>query len=188
MIGNAEDLELVGKFTTEESAVKGIIAAQPHVVLIDTQLNLGCGLHCMQQIKSVCPEIQFIVTTVLEDAEKVFESLKCGATGYILKGSTMDDYLHAIRVVASGGSSLSPSIARKLVNHFGGGQTAMQHAYDLTERERAVLELLSKGYMYKQVAEQLHVSMDTVRTHIRHIYEKLQVHSRTEAINKVFPR
>lgn len=188
IIGSAPDIEVVGVFECEDDAVFGVVSSRPQVVLVDIQLNPGNGLRCIQRIKAELPDIQFIVITIFEEEEKVFESLKCGATGYILKGSSMEEYLHAIRVVVSGGSSLSPKVARKLVEFYGDRKPSTEEKYDLTDRERAVLDLLAKGYMYKQVAEHLHISMDTVRTHIRHIYEKLQVHSRTEALNKVFPR
>lgn len=155
---------------------------------MDIKLNPGNGIDCIRRVKQKNPNIQFIVITIFEEEEKVFDSLKAGATGYIVKSSTMDEYLNAIRMVAAGGSPLSPVIAKKLVNYFSAPKMVMQKDYELTEREKTVMELLSNGYPYKQVADQLFISMDTVRTHIRNIYEKLQVHSRTEALNKLYGR
>jgi DNA-binding NarL/FixJ family response regulator len=146
------------------------------------------GIECIKQIKPALPLTQFMMCTVYEDNENVFDSLCAGATGYLLKNSPPGKITEAIIDLYHGGSPMSSTIARKVIRAF---QPSVKQTTDiekLTKREREMLDLLAKGYRYKEIADRLFISFDTVRTHIHHIYEKLQVQSRTEALNKVFPR
>jgi two-component system, NarL family, response regulator LiaR len=188
MLNATNDLRCVAVFADEEQATKSIPVLAPQIVLMDLKLGSGSGINIIRNLKPKMPDTQFLVITIFEENEKVFESLKAGATGYIVKSSAPEEYIAAIRCLLAGGSPLSPVIARKLVNTFGENTHKIAQGFELTERERQIIDLLAAGLMYKQVAEHLSISIDTVRTHIRHIYEKLQVKSRTEALNKIFPR
>lgn len=188
MLNATNDLRCVAIFADENQATKLIPELAPQIVLMDLKLGTGSGINIIRSLKPKMPDTQFLVITIFEENEKVFESLKSGATGYIIKSSAPEEYIAAIRCLLAGGSPLSPVIARKLVNSFGETAVKKVQGYELTEREKQIIDLLAAGLMYKQVAEQLNISIDTVRTHIRHIYEKLQVQSRTEALNKIFPR
>jgi DNA-binding NarL/FixJ family response regulator len=131
------------------------------------------------------PAVQFIMSTVYEDDENIFESLKSGATGYLLKKTSPDKILEAIKEVYNGGSPISAQIARKVIASFQ-KKDPIDESTDLTPKEKEILKALAKGLRYKEIADEIQISMDTVRTHVRHIYEKLQVQSRMEAINKIY--
>jgi DNA-binding NarL/FixJ family response regulator len=188
VLSAAGDLKCIATFTNEADAIQHLPDFCPQIVLMDLKLGEGSGINCIRELKPVMPETQFLVITIFEENEKVFDSLKAGATGYIVKSASPEEYISAIRSLLQGGSPLSPVIARKLVNVFSEKQKQKIPDYELTSREREIVELLAAGLMYKQVAEKLNISIDTVRTHIRHTYDKLQVRSRTQALNKVFPR
>jgi DNA-binding NarL/FixJ family response regulator len=188
MIETSEGISFVGHVKTESEALAKIPAWGPEVVLMDIKLRQGNGIDCIRKLKPDLPLTNFLVITVFEESDTVLESLKAGATGYILKTSTPEQYIEAIRIIAAGGSPLSPAVARKLIGYFGPTNSNTKAQFDLTQREREIVELLANGMMYKEVASHLGISMDTVRTHVRHIYEKLRVRSRTEAVNKLFPR
>ncbi|MBI1185701.1 response regulator [bacterium] len=178
------DLKCEGVFHNAKDALAKIPALNPQVVLMDLKLGKDNGVDVIRTLKSIAPHLLFLVITVFEESDKLFESLKAGATGYIVKSARPAEYAAAIRDLAAGGSPLSPGIARKLIASFQNKPAAEN--YSLTERESEIVDLLAQGLMYKQVAAALLISIDTVRSHIRHIYEKLQVNSRTEAINKVY--
>jgi DNA-binding NarL/FixJ family response regulator len=142
------------------------------------------GIHCISEIKDQCPATQFMMFTVYENDEKVFEALKAGAAGYLLKRTSPPVIMEALKDLYRGGSPMSSNIARKLVTAYH-GQEARSHSLLLSPRENEILELLAKGLLYKEIAEKLNIVTGTVRQHIHKIYEKLHVQNRTEAINKI---
>lgn len=185
LLNGSEGFECAGTYKDAESAIEKIPQNRPDVILMDINLPKANGIECLRKLKPIIPETQVIMLTVYDDFDNIFESLRAGATGYLLKRTHPNKLLEAIREVHSGGSPMSGQIARMVVQSFsrpqpggGGGSTAES----LSKREAEILELLSKGYRYKEIAEMLFISMDTVRTHIRKIYEKLHVRSRTEAV------
>ncbi|MFC0183942.1 DNA-binding response regulator, NarL/FixJ family, contains REC and HTH domains [Pseudarcicella hirudinis] len=185
LINGSEGYSCEHTFSNPEDALLFLPALHPDVVLMDINLNNRLsGIDCVHQLKAQMPDTQFLICTVYDQDESIFESLKAGATGYILKKTPPTKLLEAITEIYQGGSPMSSQIARKIISTFS-EKPIPQPAYQLSERERDIIEALSKGLRYKDIALSLHISTDTVRTHIRNIYEKLQVHSRTEALNKL---
>jgi DNA-binding NarL/FixJ family response regulator len=181
-LSQTADLQLVSQYAEAESAVAGLPQERPDVVLVDINLPGQSGIECVRQLKPRLPDAQFVMATVYEDADRIFEALSAGATGYLLKQTPREEMLVAIRQAHRGGSPISGSIARKVVQFFQHPASAAPKPTDLSEREREVLELLSRGYLYKEIAEALAISFDTVTTYGRRIYEKLHVHSRAQAV------
>jgi DNA-binding NarL/FixJ family response regulator len=172
-------------FALAAEALAAIALRPPDVVIMDIHLGGGMdGIACTRQVKERWPAVQVLMCTVHEDDERIFQALRAGATGYLLKRSSIDELVEGIRQVLAGGSPMSPAIARRVVRSF---QPALLTTGPdaLSEREREVLDLLCTGLSAKAIGERLFVSANTVRTHIRHIYEKLQVQSRVEAVNRV---
>jgi len=186
IVTGTPSLQLVSQYNRCIPAIKALPAEAPNVVLVDINLPEMSGVEAVRQLKPVMPGTQFLMLTVYEDADHIFAALAAGATGYLLKGTRRTELLEAIAQIMSGGSPMSSGIARKVVQSFSGAPPAPRSAdlETLSPREQSVLDLLSKGYLYKEIAESLSVSVPTVNTYIRRIYEKLQVHSRTQAINK----
>jgi len=176
----------VSNHRSAEAALEEIPRLKPDVVLMDINLPKMNGIDCVRQLKGLLPGTQFIMLTVYEDADVIFKSLLAGAVGYLLKGrtSTCAQALEAVRDAARGGSPLNSLIARKIVQHFHHQPTRGDAQHPISTREREVLELLSKGLPYKEIADMLGVNIETVRKHCHNIYEKLQVSSRTEAVVK----
>ena len=170
-----------------KEAIESIPFLKPNVVLVDINLPNKSGIDCIRELKPICSETQFLVSTSFEDTETVFSALKAGATGYLTKTIQSDKLLKSIVEVSSGGSPMSSHIARKVVDFFSVVKPTNE-IEKLTEREVEILKQLSKGLRYKEIAEKLFISTETVRKHINNIYRKLQVQSSIEAINKVFPR
>lgn len=160
----------------------------PDVVLMDINMAGMDGIECVRQLKALAPRIQIVMLTVYEDTEKIFTALEAGATGYLLKRYEPEELLQAIRDVQAGGSPMSNSIARKVVASFQKADQANEKQIPLTSREQAVLDSLARGLAYKQIGDELGISINTIRTHLRHIYEKLHVQSRTEAVAKYYRR
>jgi len=158
------------------------------VVIMDINMPGKNGIECIAEAKPVKPKVQFVVSTSLENHDYIFEALCAGATGYIMKSDKADALLDAVRNVMEGGSPMSPQIARLVVGSFQKPVVLNNLLNELSEREKETITYLSQGLNYKQISDKLFISPDTVRTHIRNIYSKLQVKSKTEAINKVFPR
>ena len=158
----------------------------PEVVIMDIELPGMNGIICVEKAKAKYPEIQFVMFTIFDDDESVFQSLCSGATGYLLKNSTPENIISGISEIFSGGSPMSPQIARRVIEQFSAKRKISKVVLLLTQREKEILDLLALGYRYKEIATKLFLSVETVRTHIRNIYEKLQVQSRTEALNKVY--
>jgi len=186
IINFSEGFECVATFSDGTSALKGIPVIRPDVALMDIDIPGIDGIHVISALKSELPQTQFMMLTVFEDDEKIFQSLKAGANGYLLKKTSPTKLIEAIRDVYEGGSPMNSQIASKVVAYFQKKPENKANDYNLTKREYEILELISKGYRYKEISDSLCVSMDTVRTHIRNTYEKLHVSSKVEAINKVF--
>jgi DNA-binding NarL/FixJ family response regulator len=184
LIGSSEGFQCVKTFSSGEEALKGLPGICPDVALMDINLPGINGIEAVRNLKTKCPTTQFIMSTVYEDDENIFESLKAGASGYLLKKTAPSKILDSIMEVYHGGSPMSSQIARKVIASFQ-QKKSIDDIEELTNREKEILKQLSKGLRYKEIATELSISMDTVRTHTRHIYEKLQVQSRTEALNKI---
>lgn len=189
--------ELLGSFSTAAEALVNIPIVKPELVLMDINLGEGeSGIDCVRQIKADHPEILFMMCTVYEDDEKIFEALSAGASGYILKKTAPLKLLEALDELKDGGAPMSSQIARKVVSAFiqKSGPNATTNEFSppplnmLSNREKEILELLAKGLLYKEIAGKLFISQETVRKHVYHIYEKLHVNNRVEAINKYFGR
>ena len=182
LIDKAPGFGCVGSFPTAEEALKDLPALKPDVVLMDIHLPQRSGIECVARLRAILPNTQTIMLTVEEDIDRVFESLKAGATGYLVKHVAPTEILDAIADVHKGGAPMSSHIARRVVMAF--RQPARQGGEDqpLSAREEEILRLLAKGHRSKEIASQLAIAVGTVNTHIRHIYEKLHVRSRAEAV------
>lgn len=169
---------------TAEEALRVLPKYQPDVVLMDIQLPNMSGIECVAQLKKLLPDVQVIMVTVYEDPDRIFRALRAGASGYILKRSAPEQVLTAIRDVQQGGAPMSGEIARKVIGHFQDQSVNTNEVERLSPREREVLELVAHGFANKEIADRLSVSTEAVRWHLKHIYNKLHVHSRTEAALK----
>lgn len=188
VIGRAEGFEAIGQHATAEAALEHLPKERPNVVLMDINLPGMSGVECVRRLKQILPETQVMMLTAYEDTENIFNSLAAGASGYMLKRTPRAELLDAIREVSRGGSPMTTHIARKVVQSFQRAPSAGQTTEELSAREQEVLDLLSQGCMYKEIADKLGISFETVRTYIRRIYEKLHVRTRTEAVAKVLRR
>jgi DNA-binding NarL/FixJ family response regulator len=164
--------------------LKEIPRHPPDVVLMDINLPGIKGVECVRQLKSTLPQVQFLMLTVYEDSDSLFNSLKAGASGYLLKRTASARLLEAIRDVHGGGSPMTPQLARRVVQFFSKPAEGELSASRLTPGEREFLDQLANGYAYKEIADRMKISIDTVRSYVRTVYEKLHVHSRTEAVVK----
>jgi len=177
-------IECVGMFANGEEALREIVSAAPDVVLMDLNLPGRSGIDCTRELKRLCPKTQVVVLTIDEDGERVFAALRAGATGYLLKTSTPTEITEAIQLVAQGGSPMSAIVARRVVESFHGLNAPSPKSDSLSPREAEVLEQISRGKRMKEVAAELGLSITTIQTYLRRIYEKLQVHSQAEAVAK----
>jgi len=184
LINGSEGFRCLASCRTAEDALVEISKSPPHVVLMDINLPGMNGIECVVGIKNSFPEIQVMMLTVFDNSDEIFKSLSAGATGYLLKKTPPSRLLEAIAELAAGGSPMSSEIARKVVQTFAKPATRKFPGTNLTPREEEILGYLSKGYLYKEIAATLFISIDTVRTHIQKIYQKLQVTTRTEALLK----
>ena len=180
------DFLLLNAFPNAEEATAEILNAQPDIVIMDINMPGMNGIDCIRKIKDDCPGTQFMIFTIYENDEKVFDALAAGASGYLLKKTADEKIIEALKELYHGGSPMSGQIARKVIMHF--KETKVAGHSDLTNKENEVLLLLSKGFLYKEIASKLSITVGTVTQHIHRIYEKLHVANRTEAINKVFGR
>jgi len=185
-ISLSQDFKILDTFKTAEEAAYELPKLKPDIVIMDINLSGMNGIECIRQIKDKTPGTQFMMFTVYENDEKVFEALKAGASGYLLKNTGLVQLIESLKELYNGGSPMSANIARKLVTLFRSEQKETANLEALSNRENEILQFLSKGLLYKEIAEQLSISVSTVRQHIHHIYEKLHVQNRTEAINKAF--
>jgi len=190
MIGRAPGFECVGNHPSAEAGIATIPGEKPDVVLMDINLPGMNGVECVRKLKEILPTIQIVMLTAYEDTENIFNSLAAGAAGYLLKRSKSAEILEALRDVQNGGSPMSTHIARKVVQSFQARPAAapVEQTEELSPREKEVLDLLSQGFMYKEISDKLGISFETVRTYIRRIYEKLHVRTRTEAVAKALRR
>lgn len=183
-------IELAGEFQcvcvceTGEEALKAIPRHGPSVVLMDIQLPGMSGIECVSQLKLLLPKIHVIMITVYEDPDRIFSALRAGASGYILKRSSPEEVLAAIREVSGAGAPMSGEIARKVIQYFNAQTRTEAHVETLTAREKSVLDLVAHGFSNKEIAARLFVTVDAIRWHLKRIYVKLHVHSRTEAALK----
>jgi DNA-binding NarL/FixJ family response regulator len=184
LIKRVPGFKLMGDYANGETALKEIPKLLPDVVLMDINMPGMKGYECVRQLKTAHPAVQFLMLTVYEDSDSLFNSLRAGASGYLLKRTASARLLEAIRDVYEGGSPMSPQLARRVVQFF--SKPAAQDAglAKLTPAEREFLDQLAKGYAYKEIADRMTISIDTVRSYVRTVYEKLHVHSRTEAVVK----
>lgn len=184
-IRNADGFRLVGEYDDAETAIARLPIEKPSVVLFDINLPGMNGIECVRRLKPRLPDTQFVMVTVYEDANHIFNALSAGASGYLLKQMRRNELLDALKDVHAGGSPMSSQIARKVVQNFYRNETQTDgETVELSGREREVLELLARGYLYKEIAEMLKISVQTVNTYIRRIYEKLHVRSRAQAVAK----
>ena len=186
-ISLSTDFLVVGSYKSGEEALQKLPETRPDIVIMDINLPGMNGIECIRQVKDKSPGTQFMMFTVYENDDKVFEALKAGASGYLLKNTGLLQIAESVKELHEGGSPMSANIARKMVNLFRGDADKKTPFLDLlSPREKEILQLLAKGLLYKEIAEQLNITTGTVRIHIHKIYEKLHVQNRTEAINKAF--
>ena len=188
VLNRADGFECVSTYGSAEAALEDLPQKKPNVVLMDINLPGMNGVECVRKLKQAAPQIQTVMLTVYEDTENIFNALAAGASGYLLKRTTSAELLESLREVHRGGSPMTAHIARKVVQSFQKSAASTEATEDLSPREREVLDCLSQGFLYKEIAEKLGISYETVHTYIRRIYEKLQVRTRTEAVAKFLRR
>jgi RNA polymerase sigma factor (sigma-70 family) len=191
MIDRTEGFRCVSHYGSAEAALENLPAVKPDVVLMDINLPGINGVECVRKLKAILPKTQVMMLTVYEDTENIFNALAAGASGYMLKRTPAKELIDAIHEVLRGGSPMTTHIARKVVMSFQKSPTEQQAADELSklsEREQQVLDLLAQGLIYKEIADKLEISYESVHTYIRRIYEKLQVRTRTEAVAKFLQR
>ncbi|HZL78381.1 MAG TPA: response regulator transcription factor [Candidatus Limnocylindrales bacterium] len=183
-IRSTEGFRCAGEFDDAETALAKLPNEKPSVVLFDINLPGMNGIECVRRLKPRLPDTQFVMVTVYEDVNHIFNALSAGASGYLLKQTRRHELMEALKDVHAGGSPMSSQIARKVVQSFRRNDSEIGGTNDLSPREREVIELLARGYLYKEIAELLKISVQTVNTYIRRIYEKLHVRSRAQAVAK----
>lgn len=188
LLRNSDGFECVAACRSGKVALGTVPKCQPDIVLMDIQMPDVSGIECVRQLRPLLPHTQFMMLTVVEDHDRIFDSLAAGATGYLLKKTPPAKLLEAIRELHAGGAPMSGQIARQVVDTFRHAPAPDSGAEKLSPIEQRALQLLARGLLYKEVADDLGISTGTVRTHIWHIYRKLHAHNRTEAILKGLPR
>ena len=181
---DSTDFAWISSFSNAEEAEKELPRNNPDIVIMDINLPGKSGIDCILSIKDKCPGTLFIMYTIFEDDQKVFEALEAGASGYLLKKTPKEKILESLKELYEGGSPMSTQIARKVIQAFQKSKTITEEEKTLTKKEKEVLELLSKGFLYKEIADKLSISPYTVKQHIHRIYGKLHVTNKAEAINK----
>jgi DNA-binding NarL/FixJ family response regulator len=182
VLQSAPPLACLDAYPTGEAALRGIPGGVPDVVLMDIRLPGMSGIECVAKLKESFPKLNILMLTTYEESDLIFESLRAGATGYLLKNMPPAELINAVVQAHTGGSPLSMRIARKIVGHFQQLKKAQPETEALTKREQEILSLLAKGLLYKEISDHLQISLNTVRVHIQNVYEKLHVHSRSQAI------
>jgi len=188
LLNRAPALHCVGAHPSGEEALQQIPAELPDVVLMDINLPQMNGIECVSRLKQQMPKTQVLMLTTYEESDLIFDSLRKGASGYLLKNMPPTELVQAIEQVHAGGAPMSMQIARKVVSHFQQIKKPQSDMEQLTKREHEILALLAKGFLYKEIADQLGVTLSTVRAHLHTVYEKLHVQSRTEAVVKFLKR
>ena len=186
LVRGSENFLFLSAYPNAEMAEKNIPLEQPQLVIMDINLPGISGIECIGKIKTACPDTQFMMYTIFEDDDKVFEALEAGASGYLLKKTPKEKIMIALQELHDGGSPMSTQIARKVIKSFQQRNQLSEESNLLTPKEKEVLELLSKGFLYKEISEKLHISLNTVKQHIHKTYLKLHVCNRTEAVIKVY--
>jgi DNA-binding NarL/FixJ family response regulator len=184
LISRAPGMSCAGAYASAEDALDQIPNAPTDVVLVDINLPGMSGVECVSHLKQRQPKLQLLILTTYEESDLIFDSLRAGAAGYLLKNMRPAEIIQAVEQVHAGGSPMSMNIARKVVTYFQKGRQPRSDVEKLTKREQEILSLLAKGYLYKEIADQLSISLSTVRAHLHTVYEKLHVHSRTQAVVK----
>jgi DNA-binding NarL/FixJ family response regulator len=187
-LANAPGLRCVGAHANAQEALRGIPVEKPDVVLMDINLPGMNGIQCVSRLKERLPKTQVLMLTTYDESDLIFDSLRAGANGYLLKNMPREELVQAVEQVHAGGAPMSLQIARRVINFFHENKKPDTDLEQLTAREQDILRLLAKGHLYKEIADQLSISMSTVRTHVSAVYEKLHVHSRTEATVKLMGR
>ena len=181
-----ERFEVLSGYANAEMAAEELPAWQPDIVIMDINLPGMSGIDCIRKVKAECPHTQFMMFTVYEDEDKVFQALAAGASGYLLKKTSLSKILESLIELHEGGSPMSAQIARKVIQCYQKENERLDDGKLLSQKEYNILELLSKGQLYKEIAVSLDISPNTVKQHIHNIYQKLHVKNKTEAINKIF--
>jgi len=184
LINGSQNFRCISAYPTAEEALEELALKKPDVVLMDVNLPNMSGIECVRQLKALMPKVQILMLTMYEDDDLVFQALMAGASGYLVKRTSPAELLAAIEEVHSGASPMSGKIARTVVEYFHKLHRAAPEQEHLSRREQEVLELLAKGYRYKEIADALSIGFETVRSHLKNIYDKLHVRSRTEAVVK----
>lgn len=184
-LGHAPGIQCVGAHANANEALRDIPGENPDVVLMDINMPGMNGIECVSRLKDKMPKMHILMLTTYDESDLIFDSLRAGANGYLLKNTPREELVQAVEQVHAGGAPMSLKIARKVINFFHHNKKASAELEQLTAREQEILRLLAKGYMYKEIADHLGISMSTVRSHITAVYEKLHVHSRTEAAMKL---
>ena len=180
---NSSEFKLSGSFDNAEDAVEYFVTQPVDVIIMDINLPGMSGIECVRQIKDKQPGTQILMFTIFEDSERIFEALRAGANGYLVKRTEPNKLLEALKELYEGGAPMSAMIAKKVVSSF---QSQEKSNFNLTDTENKILQLLSKGFLYKEVSSKLEISEASIRKRIHQIYEKLHVSNRTEALNKVY--
>jgi DNA-binding NarL/FixJ family response regulator len=188
LLNEAPGLRCVSTYATAEAAVRDLPLQRPDVVLVDIHLPGMSGIECVAKLKAQLPQLQVLMLTRYEQSDMIFDSIRAGASGYLLKHTPAEELIHAVEQVHAGGAPMTMQIARKVINHFREIPQPASDMEKLTPREQEVLSLLAKGYFYKEIADQLGITINTLRNHLKTIYDKLHVHSRTEAAVKFLGR
>jgi len=183
-VSHADGLTCAGSYASVEQALENLPAGKPSVVLMDINLPGMSGIEGVRRLKPLLPDTQFLILTVYEDTDHVFDALAAGATGYLLKQTPRSELLESIKDVYGGGSPMTNNIARRVVQAFHRQDATVPESAKLSPREREVLELLARGYLYKEIMDSLNVSRGTLNTYVRRVYEKLHVRSRSQAVAK----
>lgn len=195
LLDAAPEIEIVGTAMNGETAVDEIPRCNPDVLLLDLGLPRMSGIDVTREVKARWPKVEILIFTIFDEEEKVLEAIKAGASGYLLKGAASDKIVEAIRDVCAGGTVIQPSLARDLLKHFRAGGEAAQPAHPgdaaaavamrpLSDREKEILQLIAKGISNSEAAQILNLSKATIRTHLEHIYQKLEVTNRVEAVTE----
>ena len=184
LLDDADDIDLIGIYPNTETILEDIEYTNPDVILMDIDMPVMSGIEATTIAKNRYPAIQILMQTVFDDDNKIFEAIKAGASGYLLKDAIGKTLVDAIQEVYLGGSPMSPGVARKVLNQFQNNNAQPKNDYHLSKREKEVLEFLVQGLSYKMIASRMNITYDTVRAHIKKIYEKLHVSSMTEAVAK----
>ena len=180
-----DDLACVAQYFSGKSALEELLELRPDVVLMDIQLQDMLGTDLVLKLKKQIPNTHFLMCTSFEDDEKIFNSLKAGASGYLVKGESLEKILSSIKETVKGGSPMSFGVAKKVLNYFQNIQAEVNQLDELTRSEIEILDLLSKGLLYKEIADKKCISIDTVKKHVGNVYRKLHVNNKVEAINKL---